>query len=80
MERAMPASFVCPRCGRESFNLNDIAERYCGACHVFVDDPPLSLADRNSDGVVIKLVGDPVDDDLQFRGRLFNLFNGEGSS
>jgi len=33
-----PASFVCPHCGAESHNLNDIVERYCGRCHVFVDD------------------------------------------
>jgi transcription elongation factor Elf1 len=26
--------FRCPRCGRISFNHNDIARRYCGACHV----------------------------------------------
>ena len=31
-------SFICPRCGAESFNPNDIRERYCGRCHVFVDD------------------------------------------
>jgi hypothetical protein len=33
---------------------------------------------RNPDGVVIELVGDPEDDDIQFKGRMFNLFNGEG--
>jgi hypothetical protein len=33
-----PASFVCPHCGAESFNLKDIVERYCGRCQVFVDD------------------------------------------
>jgi ribosomal protein L37E len=35
---ATPASYVCPRCGAESFNLNDVAQRYCGRCHVFEDD------------------------------------------
>lgn len=34
----MTASFVCPLCSAESFNPNDIAHRYCGRCHVFVDD------------------------------------------
>lgn len=29
------SSITCPRCGRESFNPNDVAERYCGACHEF---------------------------------------------
>lgn len=28
------ASFVCRECGAESFNPNDIRERYCGRCHV----------------------------------------------
>lgn len=32
-------SFTCPRCGAVSYNPNDIRERYCGRCHVFVDDP-----------------------------------------
>ena len=31
-------SFVCPHCGARSFNPNDSRERYCGRCHVFVDD------------------------------------------
>ena len=33
------AAFKCPRCGAVSFNPNDLRERYCGACDVFVDDP-----------------------------------------
>jgi|HubBroStandDraft_2_1064218.scaffolds.fasta_scaffold02197_2 predicted amidophosphoribosyltransferase len=33
-----PVSFVCPRCGAVSHNPNDVCERYCGRCHVFVDD------------------------------------------
>lgn len=33
-----PASIVCLRCGAQSFNPHDIAERYCGRCHVFHDD------------------------------------------
>ena len=28
----------CPRCGAESWNPNDAANRYCGRCHEFVDD------------------------------------------
>lgn len=27
------ASFTCPRCGRTSYNPNDIGHGYCGACH-----------------------------------------------
>ena len=34
-----PKSFVCPDCGFESFNLNDVVEGYCGRCHAFADDP-----------------------------------------
>ena len=26
-------SITCPRCGWVSYNLHDIAERYCGHCH-----------------------------------------------
>lgn len=42
-------SFTCPRCGARSYNPNDIAEGYCGACHWWtgadnilnaVDPPP----------------------------------------
>jgi hypothetical protein len=43
MTAARP-SFTCPRCQAVSYNPNDIRERYCGRCHVFVDDPPLSPA------------------------------------
>jgi hypothetical protein len=31
-------SFTCPRCGATSYNPNDIAEQYCGRCHVFTGD------------------------------------------
>jgi hypothetical protein len=30
---------TCPHCGRTSYNPTDIRERYCGACHVFLDGP-----------------------------------------
>jgi len=36
--RTEPA-FICPRCGTISHNPNDLAQRYCAHCHVFVDDP-----------------------------------------
>ncbi len=32
-ERMQTKSITCPRCGRTSYNLNDIREGYCGACH-----------------------------------------------
>jgi hypothetical protein len=30
--------FTCPRCCFVSHNPNDAENRYCGRCHVFVDD------------------------------------------
>lgn len=30
--RIQPASITCPKCGRTSYNPNDIRERYCGVC------------------------------------------------
>lgn len=32
---AKPLSITCPRCGRTSYNPNDVAHRYCGACHAY---------------------------------------------
>lgn len=34
-------SYECPRCQMVSYNPNDIANRYCGNCHVFENDVPL---------------------------------------
>jgi hypothetical protein len=31
----------CLLCGAASHNPNDAAQRYCGRCHVFVEDVPL---------------------------------------
>jgi hypothetical protein len=30
-------SYTCPICGWRSYNLHDIAERYCGHCHGWDD-------------------------------------------
>lgn len=30
-------SYTCPKCGRTSYNLNDVRQRYCGACKTFED-------------------------------------------
>ena len=30
---AVRESFVCPRCGRESWHPHDVREGYCGWCH-----------------------------------------------
>jgi hypothetical protein len=33
-----PPSITCPFCGLTSYNPNDVKQRYCGRCHVFLDD------------------------------------------
>jgi len=33
-------AITCLECGRTSYNLNDVAERYCGHCHKFHDEYP----------------------------------------
>jgi hypothetical protein len=33
-------SIICHRCGMTSHNRNDVAQRYCGRCHMFLDDEP----------------------------------------
>lgn len=34
----MPDSFTCPKCGRTSYNPNDVSEGYCGNCHDWTAD------------------------------------------
>lgn len=36
--------FKCLNCGRVSYNPHDVEQRYCGACHVFHDEPGAELA------------------------------------
>jgi len=36
-------SLTCPFCGRVSYNRNDVTQRYCGACHRFLDDVDWTL-------------------------------------
>lgn len=33
-----PASITCPHCDMTSYNPNDIAERFCGNCRIWLDD------------------------------------------
>lgn len=35
----MSEPFTCPNCGRTSYNPNDVAFGYCGACHAFTAAP-----------------------------------------
>jgi hypothetical protein len=47
-DRVVPpfdSRFVCPRCGAVSHHPTDAAERYCGACHAFVDDAEVTADD-----------------------------------
>jgi len=39
-------SITCRTCGLTSYNPNDVAQQYCGRCHVFHDD--LYEGDRNA--------------------------------
>ena len=36
LDEAIRPSFTCPVCRMTSFNLNDVANRYCGNCHAFI--------------------------------------------
>lgn len=38
-------SITCPRCGRTSYNPNDIREGYCGYCHDWTGTPQPELPD-----------------------------------
>jgi Zn finger protein HypA/HybF involved in hydrogenase expression len=37
-------SITCHHCGMTSYNRNDIAQRYCGHCHLFHDDHTKQLS------------------------------------
>lgn len=41
----MNESITCPRCGRTSYNINDIRALYCGFCHWWTSDPLLGAPD-----------------------------------
>ena len=38
-QRQRVPAFTCPRCGRTSHNLQDVAAGYCGACHDWTREP-----------------------------------------
>jgi hypothetical protein len=38
-DHATVPSITCPTCRRTSYQTRDIAEKYCGFCHRFHDDP-----------------------------------------
>lgn len=44
-------SFTCPQCGRTSFNADDVAERYCGACHDWTGLPGPAAVDAAIESV-----------------------------
>ncbi len=37
-DRIERTTWTCPHCGRESWNPNDLAHQWCGACNHFCDD------------------------------------------
>jgi hypothetical protein len=34
-------AITCHTCGMTSHNPNDVLHRYCGRCHVFLEDPEI---------------------------------------
>lgn len=38
MDDLVKDSITCPLCGRTSWHIDDIKEKYCGHCHKFHDD------------------------------------------
>lgn len=47
----MPDSFTCPECGAVSYHPQDIAEEYCGNCHIYTGSmaPELCLYCKGQD-------------------------------
>lgn len=64
-------SFLCPRCGARSFNAHDIQHRYCGRCHVFVDDEIARDLREGGLPLVERVDGADVFDYDKHKGRLF---------
>jgi hypothetical protein len=63
-----PPRFTCPLCGAVSYNPHDIRERYCGRCHLFVEEgmaaTPLILGEVQRQALAqLRELGDanPVD-------------------
>ena len=46
---------TCPRCGWTSHNPHDVAERYCGHCHVFLEDEQ-AIVDQMTREIISKAV------------------------
>jgi hypothetical protein len=42
---------LCLVCNRISYNPNDIKHRYCGACHLFLNDLPEDFRQPHTAGV-----------------------------
>ena len=40
-------AFTCPTCGRVSYQLRDVEERYCGACHDYTGTRPIYTSGLN---------------------------------
>jgi hypothetical protein len=61
--------FTCPLCGFVSHNANDARERYCGRCHLFVDDGVIPFAMRTVLRA-IQATQPPYSDEVRRRSRL----------
>jgi Zn-finger nucleic acid-binding protein len=71
----MATSFVCPHCGAESFNSNDIRERYCGRCHVFVDDLDVPLRSVTIQRLIEEVRQDKEGPNPTAYNRIYNRHN-----
>ena len=46
---------LCLVCNRTSCNLNDIRERYCGGCHLFLAEVPMATEQPNTEALYPRL-------------------------
>ena len=42
-------AIACKLCRRVSWNANDVRERYCGACHVFLEEGQFEILEEERD-------------------------------
>lgn len=49
----------CLACGLTSWNPADVAQRYCGKCHIFHDDAARSAGNRIGEQEVLRRLGYP---------------------
>jgi hypothetical protein len=52
-------SITCGQCGATSHNLTDVAQRYCGSCHIFHEDCSAEFKCRDCGRLIVQF-GGPV--------------------